>query len=366
MGEFELIRRFFLRASGSGVAGAGLHGAAPAGLDPNGPDAGAIAGPVMLGIGDDCALLRAPAPGQVLAVSCDMLVEGRHFFAGTDPAAIGHKSLAVNLSDLAAMGAQPLGFTLAIALPAIDEAWLSAFCAGMFSLADRHVCPLIGGDTTRGPLTISVTVFGQVPADQALRRDGARPGDEVWVSGPLGGASFAVACRKAARSGDAADKQQEATASDTEINVPALICPEAGGAARRLDWPQPQIALGMALRGLAHAAIDVSDGVAGDLRHVLAASSAGGSLGAELVAADIPLDPCLASLPVEEALRYALAGGDDYELLFTAAPQKHQAIRTLCPTAGMIGRVRIGSGILLAGGDGRSMALEGTGYDHFS
>lgn len=382
MGEFELIRRFFRRGPGSGVVGtggggvgAGAGGVMVAGARGTDFDGTAGAGPVMLGIGDDCALLQAPAPGQVLAISCDMLIEGRHFFAGTDPAAIGHKSLAVNLSDLAAMGAQPLAFTLAIALPAIDEAWLDAFCSGMFGLADRHACPLIGGDTTRGPLAISITVFGQVPAEQALRRDGARPGDEVWVSGPLGGASFAVASRKAAgvgsavgaRDGTAGVRERTASSDATdETNAAGALGLGDDGSARRLDWPQPQVALGIALRGIAHAAIDLSDGVAGDLRHVLAASSAGGSLGADLVAADVPLDPSLVALPIEEALRHALTGGDDYELLFTAAPQHHQAVRTLCPTAGMIGRVRVGSGILLAGGDGRIVALEGTGFDHFS
>jgi thiamine-monophosphate kinase len=319
MGEFELIRRFFLRAAGGDGDGDG----------------------VILGIGDDCALLQPPAPGQVLAVSSDMLIEGRHFFAGADPASVGHKSLAVNLSDLAAMGAQPLGFTLAIALPAVDEAWLQAFCRGLFELADRHGCPLVGGDTTRGPLAVSITVFGRVPADQALRRDRAQPGDEVWVSGPLGGASLAVALRRRAEDADEA-------------------------ASRRLDWPQPRLELGQALRGLAHAAIDLSDGLAGDLGHVLAASGGERGLSARLVAADIPLDPCLSHLPPEQALDHALRGGDDYELLFTAAPQAHRSIRTLCPQAGMIGRLHEGRGILLTGGDGKTVPLEGTGFDHFS
>ncbi|MEO6269786.1 MAG: thiamine-phosphate kinase, partial [Lautropia sp.] len=265
MGEFELIERFFRRPSNRAT------------------DA------VVLGIGDDCALLRPPDPGQLLAVSSDMLVEGRHFFAGTDPAAVGHKSLAVNLSDLAAMGARPLGFTLAVALPGIDEAWLAGFCRGMFMLADRFDCPLVGGDTTRGPLTISVTVFGQVPAGEVLRRDAARAGEDLWVSGPLGGAAFAVAARRNSTAGIDA------------------------GALRRLDWPEPRVELGQRLRGIARAAIDLSDGLAGDLRHILAAS-AGNGLMAELFAQQIPLDPCLAGLRREEALQLALHGGDDYEL----------------------------------------------------
>lgn len=325
MGEFELIRRYFQRGA-----------AAAAG------DAAGAGDAVVLGIGDDCALLRAPANGQVLAISSDMLIEGRHFFSGTDPAAVGHKSLAVNLSDLAAMGAEPLGFTLAIALPAIDEDWLEGFCEGLFKLAARHACPLVGGDTTRGPLALSITVFGQVPAAQALRRDRARAGDELWVSGPLGGASFAVAAR---RRGDAS--------------------PNAG-AVRRLDWPQPRLELGRRLRAVAHAAIDLSDGLAGDLRHVLAASSGTTGLSAEIVAADIPLDPCLAGLPPEDALRHALHGGDDYELLFSAAPEDHERIEALSPGAGMIGRLRVGQGILLIGRDGESVPVERSGFDHFA
>jgi len=336
MGEFELIRRYFLRGASSPGAGGG-SGADAA-------DGGTGAGAVVLGIGDDCALLQPPEPGQLLAVSSDMLIEGRHFFAGTEPAAIGHKALAVNLSDLAAMGAQPLGFTLAIALPAIDENWLRGFCGGMFSLAARYRCPLVGGDTTRGPLAISITVMGQVPAAQALRRDRAQPGDEVWVSGPLGGASLAVEGRRQGITGSGPHES----------------------AARRLDWPEPRLELGQQLRGIARAAIDLSDGLAGDLRHVLAASSGALELCAELTAEDIPVDPCLAHLPATQALSQALSGGDDYELLFTALPQDHQAIRALCPTARMIGRIRVGSGILLTGRDGKTAPVEATGFDHFS
>ncbi len=317
MGEFELIERFFRRPSNRA------------------PDA------VVLGIGDDCALLRPPDPGQLLAVSSDMLVEGRHFFAGTDPAAVGHKSLAVNLSDLAAMGARPLGFTLAVALPAIDETWLAGFCRGMFALADRFECPLVGGDTTRGPLTISVTVFGQVPTGEVLRRDAASAGEDLWVSGPLGGAAFAVAARRNGTAGIDA------------------------GAVRRLDWPEPRVELGQRLRGIASAAIDLSDGLAGDLRHILAAS-AGNGLMAELFAQQIPLDPCLAGLRREEALPFALHGGDDYELLFSAPAGEHDRIRALSPAAGVIGRLRSGSGILLTGPDGHSLPVDRSGFDHFA
>ena len=323
-GEFGLIRRHFARR-----------------VAPNDK--------VLLGIGDDCALLRAPLQGQVLAVSSDMLVEGHHFLADADPASIGHKSLAVNLSDLAAMGAEPLGFTLAIALPRIDDAWLDAYCDGLFALAQRADCPLVGGDTTRGPLCVSITVFGQVPPDEALRRSGARPGDDLWISGPLGGAAFAVAARAAQRS------------------VPA-------DAARRLDWPEPRLELGRALRGLASAAIDVSDGLAGDLSHLLEASACAG---ARIELARLPIAPALDTLPrverasdidngpVPERLRFALDGGDDYELLFTARPAARTAIDALAQGSSRIGSVSAEVGILLSTPDGSKHRWRPASFDHF-
>ena len=319
MGEFDLIRRYFVRPATGGKSD------------------------VVLGIGDDCALLSAPPAGRVLAISTDMLIEGRHFFAGTDPASIGHKALAVNLSDLAAMGATPAGFTLAIALPSVDASWLEGFTAGLFALADRASCPLIGGDTTRGPLAISITVFGHVPAADALRRDRARAGDRIWVSGPLGGAALAVAQRRADQATDA-------------------------GAARRLDWPEPRLALGADLLGIAGAAIDLSDGLAGDLGHLLAASSiaAGEPLGASLDEVAIPLDPSLAGRPAAEALRCALHGGDDYELLFTAPASADAAIRSIWALAQPVGRVVAGRGILLLRQDGSTTRLAARGFDHFS
>ena len=296
----------------------------------------------LLGIGDDCALLQLP-PGEVLAVSSDMLVAGRHFFEGTDPQAIGHKSLAVNLSDLAAMGAQPLGFTLALALPAVDAGWLRAFSTGLLALASRAACPLVGGDTIRGPLTIAVTVMGRVPDGLALRRDGARPGDDIWVSGALGGAALAVVQRS--RGG-----------------------PVDAGAARLLDWPMPRLATGLGLRGIASAAMDLSDGLAGDLGHLLAASGRrlGQALGAELQAGDLPLAPSLQALPKLEALNLALHGGDDYELLFTAAPAEAGHIRNLCPAARCIGRIVAGRAMLLVEADGGRRPLDPRGHDHFS
>ena len=200
----------------------------------------------LLGVGDDAALIQ-PRRGQVLAISADMLVEGRHFFKGADPEALGHKTLAVNLSDLAAMGATPRWATLALALPKADARWLAAFSRGFMRLARAHDVDLIGGDTTRGPLNVCVQIMGEVPARQALRRDGARPGDDVWVSGTLGDAALAVAARQ---------------------RKLKLTPPQLRAAAQRLDRPTPRVALGTALRGIARSAIDVSDGLLGDLGHI--------------------------------------------------------------------------------------------------
>lgn len=299
--------------------------------------------PVLLGIGDDCALLRPLPPGWALAVSSDMLLEGRHFFAGTDPVAIGHKALAVNLSDLAAMGAWPLAFTLALALPAVDPAWLAGFRQGLLALASRAACPLVGGDTTRGPLTISITVMGAVPAGGALRRDGARPGDQLWVSGPLGAAALAVAQRAGGGHASAA-------------------------AAERLDWPLPRFDVGLQLAGLASAAMDLSDGLAGDLSHLLQASAAccGQPLGARLLAEQLPLADVLAEVEEEQARQHALHGGDDYELLFTAPPHRQAKIQALCPTARMIGQIHAGNGMLLADRFGNAAPVPAKGHDHFA
>lgn len=360
MTEFELINRFFAPDAGRGRV---TSGPAP-----------------VLGIGDDCALLMPPASGCLLAISTDMLIEGRHFFAGTAAAAIGHKTLAVNLSDLAAMGAEPLGFTLALAVPDVRPDWLEAFSSGLLALADRHRCPLVGGDTTRGPLCLSVTVFGSVPSTGALRRDGARAGDDIWVSGWLGAAAHAVRCRQLGREA-----------------MPA--------AAERLDWPRPRLALGLALRGLAGSAIDLSDGLAGDLAHVLKASSAagnplppamatspgdgegpaatgpseglagasGGQLGACLEVEAIPVDPALRDLDRDDALGLALQGGDDYELLFTASPRLRGQLAALATADGFgavgpqrIGTVTVEPGIRLRQADGSLRPLTAASFDHFA
>lgn len=320
MGEFDLIRRHFQRASAAGA-------------------------PVVLGVGDDCALLQ-PTPGYQIAVSSDMLVEGRHFFAGADPQALGHKALAVNLSDLAAMGARPLGFTLALALPDADDAWLAAFAQGLFSLADRHHCPLVGGDTTRGPLNLCITVLGELLPGHALRRDGARPGDDLWISGRLGEARLALERRLGSP-----------WALDTE--------PLAWGDAR-LDRPEPRLALGGALAGVAHAAIDVSDGLSGDLGHMLTASR----VGARVQVDALPLSPDLARLP--QALQWdcMINGGDDYELLFCAPEQARAQIARVsqaCHTpVTRIGSIQTEPGLVWVNHEGTPLSLSSRSFDHFA
>ncbi|WP_345811761.1 thiamine-phosphate kinase [Paraburkholderia sp. PREW-6R] len=279
LSEFSLIDRFFARR-------AAAH--------PSNAKAG------TLGIGDDCALL-APRPGQMLAISTDMLVEGRHFFADVDPEALGHKTLAVNLSDLAAMGAQPQAFTLAFSLPKADEAWLTAFSNGLFTLADRYGCELIGGDTTGGPLNLCVTVFGSVPPREALRRDAAQPGDDIWISGTLGDARAGLGVLRG---------EWTANASDTATFR------------RALERPEPRIALGLALRGIAHAALDLSDGLAGDLKHILDRSNMQAIVDVDAV----PRSDALRRLSHEIQRRCTLAGGDDYELCFTAPASARQKV----------------------------------------
>lgn len=315
--EFDLIARYFTRG-------------APAGL---------------LGVGDDCALFPVP-PGEQVATSTDLLLEGRHFFPDVDPKALGHKSLAVNLSDLAAMGARPIGCVLGLALPRLDESWLAAFADGFHALADAHGCPLIGGDTTRSAhdLAISVTVFGAVPAGLALRRDGARPGDDVWVSGELGAADVAYRLL---------DGQYPAD--------PALLAATRGA----LERPEPQVALGLALRGIADAAIDISDGLLQDLGHVLKASAAG----ATLRYGDMPVAAALAGL-ADAPLRHAvLGGGDVYQLCFTAPADRREAVLAAGRAAGArvtrVGEIRAEPGLAVLDAGGRAMADLPRGYDHF-
>ncbi len=300
----------------------------------------------LLGVGDDCALVVA-TPGEALAITTDMLVEGTHFLPEADPRLLGHKALAVNLSDLAAMGAQPEWFTLSIALPRIDEAWLAGFTAGLFALADAHDIELVGGDTTRGPLALSITAAGRVPAHLALRRDGATAGEDVWVSGATGDAALGLAWRQG-----------------------RITLDEAAGAycAARMDMPQPRVALGMALRGIATGAADVSDGLLADLGHILERSQ----LGAELDFGALPRSPALAACAGQAlAVDCLLGGGDDYELVFTAPVARRAAVVAAGATAGVavtrIGRIVAGPPqAVLRGADGRLIDVAHRGFDHFS
>ena len=321
MGEFELIERFF-RRRGRSTRG------------------------VALGIGDDCALL-APTPGMQLATSSDLLVEGRHFLSTVDPQRLGHKALAVNLSDLAACGARPAAFTLGLALPSVDEAWLEGFSRGLFALADAHGCELAGGDTTRGPLAIAITVFGEVPPGQALLRSGARAGDDVWVSGTLGDARLALEVFRGR----------------------ATVRQEVFQFARdRMELPTPRVGLGLALRGIASAAIDLSDGLLGDLGHVLAASGVGATIDAAAAAQRFGCPE--AAIPPEQQLECVLAGGDDYELAFTAPPQARDAVQLAAQAAATpvhrIGRVEAQPGLRVVDASGRELPQHFASFDHFA
>lgn len=316
VGEFELIARHFARPVRHAV----------------------------LGAGDDCALI-APTPGMQLALAADMLVQGRHFVATVPPARLGHKALAVNLSDLAACGARPLAFLLSIALPRGDDAFAAAFAQGMYALADAHGIELVGGDTTAGPLVINVTVIGEVPPGQALRRDGARAGDTLWVSGRLGDARLAL---------EALRGQARLAGEDFEH------------ARLAMEMPQPRVALGLALRGIATCAIDLSDGLLGDLGHVLAASRVGASLDfAALPRGDVLTgqDPAMQRLCL-------LQGGDDYELLFSAPAGRDDAVRDAARTAGVdvtpVGRIEAAPGLRLREADGRTAEVAARGFDHFA
>ncbi|HQT32186.1 MAG TPA: thiamine-phosphate kinase [Thiobacillus sp.] len=299
----------------------------------------------VLGVGDDCALL-APTPGMQLAVSSDMLLEGRHFSPQDSPAGIGHKSLAVNLSDLAAMGATPRWATLAIALPEENDAWLTAFARGFFRLADLHGIELVGGDTTRGALTLSITVMGEVPPGQALRRDGAQAGDDIWVSGVLGSAALALAYRQGRLFMEQVDAARV---------LPALYL------------PTPRVALGIALRGIAHSAIDISDGLLADLGHILERSG----VGARLEFGALPTLPVVQSYLHEAVARNCvLAGGDDYELCFTAPAGQRDAIQAAAASTNVmvsrIGQITAESGLSVIGTDGQPLTYDKTGYDHFA
>ena len=324
MTEFDLIARYFTRPT--------QHAA--------------------LGVGDDCAIIN-PSPGTQLAISSDMLVEGRHFFHDVSPRSLGHKALAVNLSDLAACGATPVAFTLALALPSINETWLQEFSCGLFALADAHGCELIGGDTTQGPLNICITVFGEVPRGQALLRSGAKEGDDIYVSGTLGDARLAL------------------EALQGKIELPPEILAQAR---LRLEQPTPRVALGTALRGIATSSIDISDGLAGDLGHILKASGVGAQIDTEitmnLIAICVRTDWARGLFDAQKQLEIAFSGGDDYELAFTAPPTARQAVqaasaRSQTPVT-RIGVIQSQPGLRLVDGNGQSVAASFVSFDHFA
>jgi thiamine-monophosphate kinase len=296
LGEFDLIQRFF-------KAGADAMRSNDEKL-------------ITLGIGDDCALLK-PAAGEEIAITTDMLVEGRHFFMGANPELLGRKALAVNLSDLAAMGAKPIGFTLAIALPKVDTVWLDAFAKGLFAIANQYSCPLIGGDTTAGPLTISITAFGSIPSGKAIRRSGAKAGDDIWVSGTVGDARLALAALR------------------HEMNLPENDLKQIE---HRMHNPTPRVELGMKIRGIASAALDISDGLLGDLQHILKQSQ----VSAEVFLDQLPKSETLQKQSENIQNQFAASGGDDYEICFTALITKRGAIDEIS-TALNLPLSRIGS-----------------------
>jgi thiamine-monophosphate kinase len=315
LGEFELIRSFFTRP---------IRKAA-------------------LGVGDDCALLN-PTPGTQWAISSDMLVEGRHFLSTVAADRLGHKALAVNLSDLAACGATPVAFTLALALPRADASFLEGFSRGLLALADAHGCELVGGDTTQGPLNICITIFGEVPQGQALLRSGAKAGDDIYVSGTVGDARLALEVFRGTQS----------LAGDDFERV-----------RRAMELPQPQVALGQALRGIATSAIDVSDGLLGDLSHILQRSA----VGAVVEADALPRSDVMKAQTLSLQRLCTLAGGDDYELVFTAPADRAEAVADAARQAKVpvtrIGRIQSEHGLALIDAQGRPIDNSFGSFDHF-
>jgi thiamine-monophosphate kinase len=323
LGEFELIRRFFMRSVAASAPRSG----------------------VSQSVGDDAAVLDVPAGCQLVA-AVDTILEGRHFLPGSNPRSVGHRALAVNLSDMAAMGATPAWATLALTIPDADTKWLQEFSAGLLDLADAHQVALVGGDTTRGPLTVSVQILGYLPHGSALLRSGAQAGDHIVVTGTLGDAAAGLQYLRtpALNPGD-------------KDAVQSLVA--------RFEYPTPRVAMGIAARGIASAAMDLSDGLAGDLPKLAQASG----LGAVVNVDKLPLSPALRALaPPAQARDWALGGGEDYELLFTVAPPRyvalHSAAQRLNLTLSIIGEMRAAAGEswLL---DGAAFAPRSSGFDHF-
>lgn len=322
LSEFELIQRYFVREH-------------------------ALSASIQLGIGDDCALL-CPAEGMSLAVSTDMLVEGRHFLSTIAPERLGHKALAVNLSDLAAMGAKPVAFTLAVSLPVVNEKWCERFAKGLFTLADKHHCTLIGGDTTAGPLNISITIFGHSTVTSALRRNGAQAGDDIYISHPhhdgIGAPRllYEALCHRATLPHDSFEL-----------------------AMQRMEMPNPRVDLGMALQGIASSAIDLSDGLLGDLNHILKTSHVGARIEADI----IPKSPVLHHQPIAIQRLCTLSGGDDYELLFTAPKNKRAQVLAAAHQSEvgvtLIGCIETQQGIRLYDARGQHVPQIYQSFDHF-
>ncbi|MCL2873258.1 MAG: thiamine-phosphate kinase [Betaproteobacteria bacterium] len=321
MNEFDLIRRFFNRPPADGT--------------------------VRLGVGDDAAVVTT-TPGHELLLAIDTMVEGRHFFADAPPATLGHKILAVNLSDMAAMGAVPRWALLSGSLPDNDPAWLAAFSDGLFALAECHGVSLVGGDTVHGPRSFTLAIAGEAPAGAALTRAGAQPDDDIWVSGTLGEAALALA------------------AMQHQIALDPLLLPVLRA---RLEMPEPRVGLGLKLRGLAHAALDVSDGLIGDLGHILTASG----VGAEIELSRLPCHPALkalldgASRPL--ALQCLLAGGDDYELCFTAPPAARKTLvalsRELMLPLTRIGAITAAPRLIVLDEQRQALPTLPAAYNHF-
>jgi len=331
LGEFDLIQRFFKTGAQA--------------LQSNSS--------IALGIGDDCALLR-PSAGQEIAITSDMLVEGRHFLSGANPELLGRKALAVNLSDLAAMGANPLGFTLALALPKADSVWLEGFSKGLFSMANEHSCSLIGGDTTAGPLNICITAFGSIPIGKAIQRKGAKVGEDIWVSGELGAARLTLAALR------------------HEVLLPDLDLKQIE---HRMHQPTPRVELGTQLRGVASAALDISDGLLGDLKHILEESQVDAQIFLDL----LPKSAILRKQSEALQNEFAACGGDDYEICFTAPSDQRNVIEKLSNSL-HLPLTRIGqttgmknteASIVLVSADGKRMSDSDTkillkSFDHFA
>jgi len=318
MAEFDLIAQYFTR--------------------PDSPDLSKA----DLGIGDDAALISV-TPGYQLTVSADMSVSGTHFFADADPYSIGWKSLGVNISDMAAMGAEPKWATLSIALPEIDHSWLQGFSQGLFACANSYGVSLIGGDTTRGPLNIAINIFGEVPLGKAIKRSGAQTGDDIWVSGTLGKAALWL---------------------QNKLGKLDLHAEDVANFAPAMHQPQPRVFLGLALRDIAHAALDISDGLLADLNHILTASGKG----AELDWALLPKPSLFTNISQSSVQQAVLAGGDDYELCFTVSAERRDEVKALAGALNVpltrIGHITEASGLIVTD-DKVQIELSQKGYLHF-